>query len=93
LEKITTRSMARKLTCGFGVGIGELTAVDDLVRLCPVEVTAAIGKLAEEVADVALGTLVQGLEVVGELDGGVSAEIRSDEDLRCSIDKKDECLT
>ena len=93
MEKITTRGMARKLTCGFGVGIGELTAVDDLVRLCPVEVTAAIGKLAEEVADVALGTLVQGLEVVGELDGGVSAEIRSDEDLRCSIDKKDECLT
>jgi len=87
--------MAGKLTCGFGVGIGELTADDDLVRLCPVEVTAGIGKLAEEVADVALGTLVQGLEVGGELNGGVSAKMRKwlDEDLRCSIDKKDECLT
>ena len=85
--------MARKLTCGFGVGIGELTADDDLVRLCPVEVTAGIGKLAEEVADVALGTLVQGLEVGGELDGGVFAEMRSDGNLRCSIDRKGEYLT
>ena len=56
-----------------------------MVRLRRVEVTAGFGELAEEVADVALGTLVQGLEVGEELDGGVSAEMRSDRDLRCSI--------
>ena len=85
--------MAGRLTCDIGVSVGELAADDDLVCLRLVEVTAGLSKLAEKVADVALGTLIQGLEVGGKLDGGVSAEIRSDEDLRCSIDKKDECLT
>ena len=85
--------MAGKLTCGFGVGIGELATDDDMVRLRPVKVTTGFGELAEEVADVALGTLIQGLKVGGELDGGASAEMKSDGDLRCGIDRKDECLT
>ena len=51
------------------------------------------GVTAEEVADVALGKLVQGLEVGGELDGGVFAEMRSDGNLRCSTDRKGEYLT
>ena len=59
-----------------------------MVRLHPVEVTAGIGELVEGVADVALGTLAQGLEVGGELDGGVSAEMKSDGDLRCNIGGK-----
>jgi len=80
--------MAGKLTCDLGVGVGELAADDDLVRLCRVKVAAGFGVLAEEVADVALGTLVQGLEVGEELDGGVSAEMRSDRDLRCSIGRR-----
>ena len=44
----------------------------------------------EEVADEPLGALVQILEVGGELNGGVSAEIRrwSDTDLGCSIDRE-----
>ena len=50
--------MAEKLTSAFGVGIGELAADDDVVRLHPVEVTTGFGELAEEVADVALGTLI-----------------------------------
>ena len=50
--------MIPELTCGLGVGAGELAADDDLVRLRPVEVTTGFGELAEEVADVALGTLV-----------------------------------
>jgi len=67
----------------------------DLILLCPVEVAAGFGELAEEVADVTLGALIQVLEVGGELDGGVSAEMRkwSEEDLRCSIDKKKKHLT
>ena len=87
--------MAGKLTCDLGVGIGEVTTDDNMVRLRPVEVTAGFGELAEEVADVALGTLVQGLEVGGELNGGVSAEVKrwSEADLRCSIDKEEQCLT
>ena len=88
MEKITEKDMARKLTCGLGVGVGELATDDDLIRLCPVKVTAGLGELAEEVTDVALGTLVQGLEVGGELDGGVSAEMKSDEDLKCNIGEK-----
>ena len=77
--------MAEKLTCDLGVGVGELATDNDLVRLRLVEVTAGFGELAEEVADVALGTLIQGLEVGGELDGDISTEMRSDRDLRCSI--------
>ena len=43
--------------------------------------------MVEEVADVTLGALIQVLEVGGELDCGVSAEMRkwSEVDLRCSI--------
>ena len=37
---------------------------------------AGFGELAEEVADVTLGTLIQVLEVGKELDGGVSIEMR-----------------
>jgi len=85
--------MAGKLTCDLGVGIGEVTTDDNLVRLHPIKVTAGFGELAEEVADVALGKLVQGLEVGGELDGGVFAEMRSDGNLRCSTDRKGEYLT
>ena len=85
--------MVGKLTCDLGVGIGEVAADNDFVRLRPIKVTAGFGELTEEVADVALGTLVQGLEVGEELHGGVSVEMMSDGDLRCSIDKKDECLT
>ena len=80
--------MAEKLTCDLGVGVGELATDNDLVRLRLVEVTAGFGELAEEVADVALGTLIQGLEVDGELNGGVSAEMKSDGDLRCNIGGK-----
>ena len=79
---ITKEGMAGKLTCDLGVGVGVLAADDDLVRLRPVEVAAGFGKLAEEVADVSLSTLVQGLEVGGELDGGVSADMESDGDLK-----------
>jgi hypothetical protein len=50
--------MARGLTCDLGVGVGELAADDDLVRLHPVEVAVGFGELAEEVADITLGTLV-----------------------------------
>ena len=85
--------MAGKLTCGLGVGVGELAADDDLIRLSTVKIATGLGELAEEVADEPLGAFVQSLEVGRELDGGVCAEMRSDRDLRCSIDKKDECLT
>ena len=85
--------MARRLTCDLGVGVGELVADDDLVRLRPVEVTAGFVKLAEEVTDVALSTLIQGLEVGGELTGGVSTKIRSDGDLRCDFGGKVKYLT
>ena len=42
-----------------------------------------------------LGALIQLLEVDGELNGGVSTEMRkwSEADLRCSIDKKEKHLT
>jgi len=75
LGKITEKDMARKLTCNLGVGIGELAADNDLVRLRPIEVTMGFGELAEEVADVVLSTLIQGLEVGGELHGGVFADM------------------
>ena len=80
--------MVGKLTCDLGVGIGEVVADNDFVRLRPIKVTAGFGELTEEVADVALGTLVQGLEVGGELDGGVSTEMKSDGDLKCNIGEK-----
>ena len=63
-------------TGDFGVGIGELAANDDLIHLCPVEVTAGFGELAEEVVDVTVGALIRVLEVGGELNGGVSGEMR-----------------
>ena len=68
---------------------------DDLVRLRPVEVTAGIGELAEEVADVALGAFFQSLEVGRELDGGASAKMKRwlEVALRCSIDKEEQHLT
>jgi len=50
--------MAGNLTGSLGVGIGELAANDDLVRLRPVEIAAGLVELAEEVADVILGTLI-----------------------------------
>ena len=51
--------------------------------------------MTEEVADEALGALIQILEVGRELGIGVSAEMRrcSDTDLKCSIDKKEKRLT
>ena len=85
--------MAGKLTCDLGVGVGELAADNDLVCLRPVEVTTRFSELAEEIADVVLSTLIQDLEVGGELDGGVFAEMRSDGNLRCSTDRKGEYLT
>ena len=93
LEKIAEEDMAGKLTGGLGVGVGELAADDDLIRLSPVKVTASLGELVEEVVDVVLSTLIQDLEVGRELDGGVSADMRSDGDLKCSNDRKGECFT
>ena len=93
LERITKEDMAGGLTCDLGVGVGELATDNDLVRLRPIEFTEGFGELAEEVADVTLGTLIQGLEVGGELDGGGSAEMKLDGDLRCSIGGKTKCLT
>ena len=74
LERNTKEDMEGKLTCDLGVGVGELSADNDLVHLRPIKITAGFSELTEEVTDVALGTLVQGLEVGGELDGGVSAK-------------------
>ena len=61
-----------------------------MIRLCPVEIAAGLGELAEEVADEPLGALVQVLEVGGKLNGGISTEMRrwSDTDLRCIIDRE-----
>ena len=66
--------MIRELTCGLGVGADELAADDDLVRPCPVEVAVGLVELAEEVADVVLGTRIQYPEVGGELHGSVPTE-------------------
>ena len=57
--------MTPELTCGLGVGAGELAADDDLVHSCLVEVAAGLVELAEEVADGVLGTRVQDPEVGG----------------------------
>src|SRR6185312_14636817 len=72
-----------------------MAADDNLIRLCPVEVAAGFGELAEEVADVTMGALIQVLEVGVELNGGVSAEMRrwSEADLRYGIDKQERRLT
>ena len=72
--KVIKEDMVPKLTCGVGVGAGELAADDDLVRPCPVEVATDLVELAEEVADVLLGACVQDPEVWGEFHGGVSTE-------------------
>ena len=72
--KVIKEDMVPKLTCGIGVGTGELAANDDLVRPCPVEVATDLVYLAEEVADVLLGACVQDPEVLGEFHGGVSTE-------------------
>ena len=57
--------MVGELTGSLGVGIGELAAGHDLIRLRSVKVTADLVELAEEVADVVLGTLIQDPEVGG----------------------------
>ena len=51
--------------------------------------------MAEEVADEALGGLIQILEVGGELSVGISVEMRRwlDADLKCSIGEKEKRLT
>ena len=87
--------MAGKLTCSLSVSVGELAADDDLIRLSTVKIATGLGELAEEVADEPLGAFVQSLEVSRELDGGISAEMKrcSEADLRCSIDKEEQCLT
>ena len=59
-----------------------MAADDDLIHLCPVEVTAGFGELAEEVTNVALGTLIQGLEVGGELSVDVPTEIKNQSEIR-----------
>ena len=89
--KVIKEDMVPKLTCGLGVGAGELAADDDLVRPCPVEVATGLVELAEEVADVLLGACVQDPEVWGEFYGGVSIEKSrwSKADQRCSIDREE----
>ena len=63
--KTIRKDMVSELTRGLGVGAGELAADDDLVHSCPIEVAAGLVELAEEVADVVLGTRVQDPEVGG----------------------------
>ena len=63
--KVIKEDMVPKLTCGFGVGTGELAADDDLVRPCLVEVAIDLVELAEEVVDVLLGACVQDPKVWG----------------------------
>jgi len=72
--KVIKEDMVPKLTCGLGVGAGELAADDDLVHPCPVEVTTHLVELAEEITDVLLGACIQDPEVWGEFHGGVSTE-------------------
>ena len=50
--------MVGELTGSLGVGIGELAADHDLIRLRPVEVSAGLVEMVEEVADVILGTCI-----------------------------------
>ena len=63
--KVIKEDMVPKLSCGLGVGAGELAADDDLVRPCPVEVATDLVELAEEVVDVLLGACVQDPKVWG----------------------------
>ena len=56
--KVIKEDMVPKLTCGLGVGAGELAVDDYLVRPCPVEVATDLVELAEEVADVLLGACI-----------------------------------
>ena len=67
---------SRGLTSDPGVGEGELAADDDLVRLSPIELTAGLVPVAEEVTEEALGAIVQGLKVGRELGVGVPAKIK-----------------
>jgi hypothetical protein len=89
--KVIKEDMVPKLTCGLGVGTGELAADDDLVHPCPDEVATGLIELAEEVADVLLGACVQDPEVWGEFHGSVSTEKSrwSKVDRRCSIDREE----
>ena len=57
-KKLLKKDMARNLTSSLGVGVGELVADDDLIRLCPVKIAAGFVELAGEVADVVLGALI-----------------------------------
>ena len=56
--KVIKEDMVPKLTCGLGVGAGELATDDNLVRPCPVEVATGLVELAEEAADVLLSACV-----------------------------------
>ena len=87
--------MARKLTGNLGVGVGELAADDDSIRLCLVELAAGLVPLAEEVVDESLGALIQGLEVCRELGIDVPAEIKnkSATNLEYSIGGEGKCIT
>ena len=89
--KVIKEDIVLKLTCGLGVGAGELATDDNLVRPCPVEVATGLVELAEEAADVLLGACIQDPEVWGEFHGGVSIEKSrwSKADQRCSIDTEE----
>ena len=84
--------MVGELTGSLGVGIGELAADHDLIRLHSVKVTADLVELAEEVADVVLGTRVQDLEIGEKLHGSVPTEKSrwSKADQECSIDREED---
>ena len=86
--------MTPELTCGLGVGAGELVADDDLVRPCPVEVTAGLVELAEEVADVVLGTRVQDPEVGGSsMAAYLQKRAYGQKQIRkCNIDREEDDL-
>ena len=84
--------MIPELTYGLGVSVGELATDDDLVRPCPVEVAPGLVELAEEVADVVLGTRVQDLEIGEKLHGSVPTEksIWSKKIKKCNIDREED---
>ena len=70
-KRLQEKMWSEGLTGNLGVGVGEMAADDDLIHLCPVEVTAGFGELAEEVVDVTLGALIRVLEI-GESSMAVS---------------------